>query len=237
MIRAPSRRAPSGPTKRRSNGSARGPARSDSIAVVVWRLASRYAGDLDDLGVHPEGHVVDEDPPVHRAQVDAPLDGGVEGVQRGEDVVAVQPEVEGEAVASAGGDAHQRHVGRHRHARDQRLRSVPAGHADHVRPALDGTPGELEQVVTGLEDHRLDAASAALLRQREPLGLPAAGPWVHDEDAVRGRVHLAAGGRLRSQRLAIAPQRVADEDRGPGEQREHDDEAQRRGPPRSARRG
>ena len=180
----------------------------------------------DDLGVHPEGHVVDEDPPVHRAQVDAPLDRRVEGVEGGDDVVAVQPEVEGEAVASAGGDAHEGHIGRHRHAGHQRLRSVPARHADHVRAPVDRTLGQLEQVVPGLEDHRLDAASAALLGQREPLRLAPTGPRVHDEDPVAAGPTWRPGGGCARSALRIAAQRVADEDGGPGEQREHDDEAQ-----------
>ena len=228
MIRAPSLTVPSGPTKWRSKGSASrteqvGQHRGGRLALGVAVL-----GRLDDLGVDAEGHVVDEDPPVHLGQVDAPLDRGVEGVERAEDVVAVEPEVEGEVVAGAGRDADQRDVGGHRHAGHQRLRPVPARHADHVGPPVDRALGELEQVVPGLEDHRLDAASAALLGQREALRLAATGPQVHDEDAARGRGHLACRGAA-----ARAAPAVADAARsGRGRWTRRAARARRRGPGR-----
>ena len=83
MIRAPSCRVPSGPTKCRSNGSAPGPSRSASIASGRLALGVPVLRRLDDLGVHAERDVVDEDPLVHRGQVDAPLDRRAEGVERG----------------------------------------------------------------------------------------------------------------------------------------------------------
>jgi hypothetical protein len=83
---------------------------------------------LDDLGVDAERHVVDEHPAAHLTEVDAPLDHLVEGVERANDIVAVEADVEGEVVAGAGWDADQRHVGRRGHRGDQRLRPVTAGH-------------------------------------------------------------------------------------------------------------
>ena len=142
--------------------------------MVVWRLASRYVGRLDDLGVDAERHVVDEDPPVHLGEVDAPLDRLVEGVERADDVVAVEAEVEGEVVAGAGRDA------------DERARRPPSPReatsaCDPSPPAMPITSAprsiapraSSSRSSPGSEDHRLDAAPAALLDQGEPLGLPA----------------------------------------------------------------
>ena len=98
---------------------------------------------LDDLGVDAERDVVDEDPAVDGGEVDAALDGVAEGVERADDVVAVEAEVEREVVAGAGRDADERHVGRHGDRRHQGLGAVAAGHADHVGAAVDGVLGQL----------------------------------------------------------------------------------------------
>ena len=84
--------------------------------------------------------------------------------------------------------------------------------------------GELEQVVARLEDDRLDAAPLALLDQTEPSHLAAAGLRVHEEDARAGGRHRHPRRRLRSERRPVAPERVAHEEGGPAEQRQHHDQ-------------
>ena len=60
---------------------------------------------LDGLGVEAQGHVVDEDAPVDLGEVDAALAAVDERIERADDVVAVDPEVQREVVARAGRDA------------------------------------------------------------------------------------------------------------------------------------
>ena len=122
---------------------------------------------LDDLGVHAQRDVVDEDPVTDGGEVDATLDGIGEGVQRPDHVVAVEAEVEGEVVAGAGRDADERHVGLHGDRRHEGLGPVASRHADHIGPSVDGVLGQLEQVVAGTQHDRLDAAAPGLVLEVE----------------------------------------------------------------------
>ena len=92
---------------------------------------------LHDRGVHAERHVVHEDAAVDPGQIDPPLVAVGERVERADDVVAVDAEIEGEVIPGAGGDAHERHVVLRRHPGDQCLRPVAAGHADDVGAPRD----------------------------------------------------------------------------------------------------
>ena len=76
---------------------------------------------MDDGGVHAERGVVDEDAVAEQGQVDAALDGVAVRLQCGRDVVAVEPEVEGEVVAGARGYAHKGDVVAARDVGDQCL--------------------------------------------------------------------------------------------------------------------
>ncbi len=115
---------------------------------------------LDDLRVDAERGVVDEHAVVDAREVDAPLDAVGERVQRAHDVVAVEAEVEREVVARPRGDADVGDVAPRGNRRHERLRAVASGHPDDLRAAGDGALGELEQVIAGLQDDRLDASLA-----------------------------------------------------------------------------
>ena len=65
---------------------------------------------LHDRAVHPHGHVVHECAAVDAAEIDAPFMPVAERVERADDVVAVDAEVEGEVVPGAGGNAHVREI-------------------------------------------------------------------------------------------------------------------------------
>jgi hypothetical protein len=155
-------------------------------------------------------------------QVDAALHRVVVGVERGRDVGAVQPEVEGEVVAGTGRHADERDVMPPGDVRDQSLRAVAAGHPDHVRASGDGLLGERSQVVPALQHHRRHTPASCLLLQAEPLDLPAARPRVHDQDALPGRPHEASPGRRGREVVA---------DRHPGGRRGHQDEQDHRDDP------
>ena len=67
---------------------------------------------VDEPGVGAERDVVQEDPVVGLADVDAPLDGVVvECGERAERIVAVEPEVAREVVPRAEGDTDERGTG------------------------------------------------------------------------------------------------------------------------------
>jgi hypothetical protein len=68
-----------------------------------------------------------------------------------------------------------RDVVSHRDARNQSLRTIASRHPDHVCPIVGRVLCQLEQIVTRLEQHRLDATLAGLSCQVEALGLAAAG--------------------------------------------------------------
>jgi len=151
-------------------------------------LGLAVLGGLHHLRVQAERRVVHEHPAVDRGQVDRALDPVAEGLERADHVVAVQAQVQGEVVPGPGRDADVRDAAAAGHGRDQRLRAVAAGHADHVGAPVDRVVGQFEQVFPGPQDHGLDAAPRALLGQPEPLGLPAPGLQVHDQDGMaRGR--------------------------------------------------
>ena len=57
---------------------------------------------------------------------------------------------------------------------DHRLRSVTAGHADHVRTGVDRRSCQLIQIVARAEHHHFDAALMAVLDEVVLLHLPAA---------------------------------------------------------------
>ena len=105
---------------------------------------------LHRVGVQPERDVVDEHPPVDLGQVDPPLAAVHERVERADDVVAVDPEVEREMVPGARRYARVRQVELGRDHRDHGLRAVAAGHRERVRALLHRAADELLEVVAAV---------------------------------------------------------------------------------------
>ena len=103
-----------------------------------------------------------------------------EGVERADDVVAVEPQVEREVIPCPRRDADVGKVVLHRDLCNERLRAVASGHADHVcgpRRLLR----ERAQIVALLQHDRLDASPARLVDEVEPLDLAASRPRVHQQ--------------------------------------------------------
>ena len=109
------------------------------LGVAVGRLPNRVAVD-------PEGDVVEEEAAVHLRHVDPALDAVGERVERADQIVAIEAEVEREVVAGAGGNADERKSVCECGCCDDGERPVAAGDAERVgaarrgfsRPALRG---------------------------------------------------------------------------------------------------
>ena len=136
------------------------------------RLAVALA--LDRLGVEAERDVVDEHPAVDLGEIDPPLATADEGVERADDIVAVDPEVEGEVVAGPGRNTGIGQAVLGGDHRDDGLRAVAAGHRQRVGSVGDRAAHELLEVGAECQLDRLDAASPRLVGQVELLGLAAA---------------------------------------------------------------
>ena len=162
---------------------------------------------------------------VHVREIHPALHGLTERIHRSDDVVAIEPEVQREMVPRAGGDDHHGDAVSSGDARHQRLRAISAGHADHVGASLDGSLRELEQIVPGTQDHRLDPPLPAFILQVEALGLPAPGLQVHDQHASSGGRHMRARKVGLLQRSDVATQREPSERNG--QQEQHDPKHQR----------
>src|SRR5450759_651826 len=89
-------------------------------------------------------------------------------------VLAIQPQVEREVIAGAGGDTDERDVVLDGDGRHQRLRAVATGHAKAVGAAGDGITRELLEVEAMVEQYRLDAELLGPAEQPELLHLAAA---------------------------------------------------------------
>jgi len=70
-------------------------------------LGVPVAGLVDGVTVDTEGHVVDEHPAVHIGQVNLALDPVGERVQRAHRIVSVDPQIKGEVVTRARGNADE----------------------------------------------------------------------------------------------------------------------------------
>jgi hypothetical protein len=137
---------------------------------------------VDEVGVEAERDVVEEDAPARAPGVDAPLLRVLgEARQRGERVAPVEPEVAGEVVARAEGDADEGQVAVDAGRRHRAERAVAAGRAEHVGVRL---LRERRQVVSLAEHVHADAESARrlgeLLRRRRRV----AGAWIDEEQRL-----------------------------------------------------
>jgi hypothetical protein len=103
---------------------------------------------VDEGGVVTEADVVEEEVARDPAHVDAPFP-PAEGVERRDRVVAVEPDVAREVVASAERHADERKVALEGHLRHLRERPVAAGHPERLGV---GRTGEVRCVVTLAED-------------------------------------------------------------------------------------
>ena len=125
---------------------------------VHLRVAVRRGAH--DGGVQAERDVVHEHVTVDVGQVHRPLDGLAVAVERADDVVTVEAEVECEVVPRAGrhDDHRQPHLGRH--GADHRLGTVAAGHAEDVDAAGGHVPHHLKPVLPRLQHHGLGSRAA-----------------------------------------------------------------------------
>ena len=78
------------------------PQARERVAAAAMRLAP-----VDEVGVQPERHVVEEDARSHASDVDSKLAAGIERVERPRRVATVQADVTGEVVARPEGHAHE----------------------------------------------------------------------------------------------------------------------------------
>ena len=131
------------------------------LGVTVGRLPNGVAVD-------PERDVVEEEAAVHLRHVDPALDPVGERVERADEIVAIDAEVECEMVARAGGNADEGKSVRECGRRDDGQRSVAAGDAERVGAARDGVGYQRSEVVVRAQDDHVDAALA------RPLGEPGA---------------------------------------------------------------
>ena len=191
------------------------PRRKLGVAVLVR---------LDDTCVDAKRGVVDEDALVERRQVDTPLDPVGERVERADDVVPVETEVEGEVVARAGRDADMGDVMPHGNGGDQRLRAITPRHPDDIGTPSHGVFRELAKVVTGPEEQRFDPAFPRLLQQVEALGLPAARLGIDDQHASLRRLKRSCVPvRCPPDGSLIVTYRVAGNHAEEQQEHEHDD--------------
>ena len=134
-----------------------------------------------------------------------------ERVERPDDVVAIDPEIEREVVPGAGRDARVREVELGGDHRDDRLRAVSARHRERVSSvAPTASRTSCLQVVAAVQLDRLDPAPARLVGQLEALRLAAAGQRVVEQDRVRRRDRW---GQLRMQPERHPRRRQRAEDR------------------------
>jgi len=144
-------------------------------------------GSLDRLGVDPERDVVDEHPPVHLTQIDPTLAAVDESVEPADDVVSVDPEVEGEVVAGAGWDAGVRQTVLGGDRGDDCLRAIASGHRQRIGSVRHRSPHQLLEIVTAPQLHRLDASASRLLGQVEALRFPATRLRIEEQHRMPGR--------------------------------------------------
>ena len=100
-------------------------------------LCFAVAGALDSVGVEAERDIVDEYPTVHLGEIHPALTTINERVECADDVVAVNAEIEREVIAGTGGHACVWQPELSSDRGNDRLRTVPSGHRQAVRTALD----------------------------------------------------------------------------------------------------
>ena len=126
----------------------------------------------------------------------APVDEGVEGT---DDIVTVHPEVEGEVVAGARGDARVGQPVFGGRCGDDGLGAVPTRRGQPVGARRDGVVDELLEIVTALQLHGPDPAGGACSASLTFAAFP---PPDHGLTKSTGRRGGSAAGSRRCTRKA-----------------------------------
>ena len=162
------------------------------LGVTVGRLPNGVAVDA-------ERDVVEEEAAVHLGHVDPALDPVGERVERADQIVPIDAEVEREVVAGAGGDADEGKPVREGGCSDDGERSVAAGDAERVRAARHRLVDQRCEVVVRAQDDHLDAALARPLGEAGARRLAATGLRVDEQHGLPRRIRaVAAGSVIRS---------------------------------------
>ena len=140
------------------------------------------------VAVDPERDVVEEEAPVHLGYVDPALDAVGQGVERADEIRAVNADVEREVVTGTGGDTDERKLVRERGRGRDGERAVAAGDAERVRAVRHGLVDERREVVAGAQDDHVDAALACPLGEAGARCLAAARPRVDKEHGPLWRI-------------------------------------------------
>ena len=170
------------------------------LGVAVGRLPNRVAVD-------PERDVVEEEAAVHLGHVDPALDAVGEGVERADQIAAVDADVEREVVAGAGGNADERKLVRESGCGHDGERPVAAGDAERVRAARHRLVDERCEVVVRAQDDHVDAALARPLGEAGARRLAATGPRVDEEHGPLRRIRAVAAGRRHPERRSRSDRR------------------------------
>ena len=99
-----------------------------------------------------------------------------ERIQRADEVMSIDTEIERKAVAGAGGNADQRKPVCRCGCGDDGQRAVAAGDAQRIRAAIDRLPDERYEVVVRAQDDHVDPAVARRGGEVGPRRLAAARP-------------------------------------------------------------
>ena len=138
----------------------------------------------NSVAVDPEGDVVEEEAAVHLRDVDPALDTRGERVERAEQVVAIDAEIEREVVPCAGRRADERPSVRDGCCGDDSERPVAAGHAERVRAARHGVGDQRGKIVVRAQDNHLDSALARTLGESGTRSLATARPRVDEQHGL-----------------------------------------------------
>ena len=169
------------------------PRTSAVVSSSVRTFASAVGGLLDGFAVDAERDVVQEDPAVHLRHIDRSLDSVVaERIQRADEVMSIDTEIERKVVPGAGRNADEgKTVGACGRGHDGE-RPVAARHAERVRPVCHGSIDERSKFLVRTEDDGIDPSLACPLDEARPRCPAVAGACVDEQDPVDGPVRSPA---------------------------------------------
>ncbi len=132
---------------------------------------------MHQVGVDPEGDVVQEDARARAPDVDPQLAVGLERGERRDRIVPVEADVTGEMVPRAEGHADERHVALQGHLRDGAERAVASGDADRAARRA----GDFLRIVARREHEDVYPAARRFAPEFFRVRLTLSGPRVHDQ--------------------------------------------------------
>ena len=147
------------------------------LGVPVGRLPNSVAVD-------PERDVVEEEAAVHLRDVDPALDAVGERVERAEQVVAIDAEVEREVVARAGGHADEREPCATAAAATTASDPSPPAMPSASAPRATASATSVGKIVVRAQDDHLDSALARPLGEAGTRSLAAARPRVDEQHGL-----------------------------------------------------